>query len=98
MKAYKFFSDPGRIVTDGDTGKVLLKFDEKGEYITLDEKLAIRMSAHFEHKEIELIEVQEQKEEVKEEVKELRCKKCDFVTDNKGSLMAHYRENHPKEG
>ena len=28
---------------------------------------------------------------------EYKCKKCDFGTNNKGSLMAHYREHHPKE-
>lgn len=27
----------------------------------------------------------------------LKCKKCDFETENKGLLMAHYREMHPKE-
>ena len=25
-----------------------------------------------------------------------RCKKCDFVTDNKGELLAHHRKEHPK--
>ena len=27
----------------------------------------------------------------------LKCKKCNFETDNNGSLMAHYREFHKKE-
>jgi hypothetical protein len=92
MKAYKFFSGPGNIVNDGETGKPLLKFDEKGEYITLDPTLAKRMSIHFSCKEIELIE------KVEEKVELLHCKKCDFTCENKGLLMAHYRENHPKEG
>lgn len=33
-----------------------------------------------------------------ETVEELNaCKKCDFTTDNKGLLMAHYRQEHPKK-
>lgn len=35
-------------------------------------------------------------EEVKSEEIKLKCKKCEFETDNKGLLMAHYRE-HKKE-
>lgn len=31
-----------------------------------------------------------------EEIKVMKCKKCNFETDNKGLLMAHYRE-HKKE-
>lgn len=25
------------------------------------------------------------------------CKKCDFKTENKGELLAHYRTEHPKK-
>lgn len=45
------------------------------------------------------------KEILKEESKEKKlpadgfynCKKCDFKTDNNGTLMAHYRKEHPKK-
>lgn len=26
------------------------------------------------------------------------CKHCEFTTDNKASLMTHYRKDHPKGG
>lgn len=45
------------------------------------------------------VEKQAEKQEPQqtEQPKEtLKCKKCDFETDNKGLLMAHYREMHPK--
>ena len=41
--------------------------------------------------------IEESKEEPNEEIKEYGCKKCEFKTDNKGLLMAHYREIHPKK-
>jgi len=100
MKAYKFYSEPNKLVSDGNTGLPILEFDENGEYVTLDLMLAKRMKPHFENKEIELIEkgTEKPEKEPEQELKEFHCKKCDFVTDNRGSLMAHYRENHPKEG
>jgi hypothetical protein len=100
MKAYRFFSDPNRPVTDAVTGKRLLKFDEKGEYVTLDPILVRRMETRFRKEEIELVEAKEQTEPAKEPepVKTLKCKKCDFETDNNGALMAHYRKDHKKEG
>lgn len=36
-------------------------------------------------------------EEVKEPAKTYKCKKCDFETNNKGLLLAHYRNEHPTE-
>lgn len=99
-KAYKFFSDPNRVVTDGNTGNTLLKFDGKGEYVTLDPILAKRMSAHFGNKEIELVEKGEEVSEIqgKEEVKIYKCKHegCTFETENKGKFAAHSKTH--KEG
>lgn len=55
-------------------------------------------------------EVEEPKEITKEIIKEPKketklpadrfynCKKCDFKTESKGKLLAHYRVEHPKEG
>lgn len=94
MKAYRFFSFPGNIVNDGNTGLPMLRFDEKGEYITLDPILAKRMAVHFENKEIELVESKSEETIAKA----YKCKKCDFETDNKGTLAAHYKKDHPKEG
>jgi len=96
MKAYRFYSDPNRPVSDGRTGIRLFKFDEKGEYVTLDPILAKRLEAKFRCEEIELVEVGKQAEPEKEPAKVCKCKKCDFETDNNGLLMAHYREMHPK--
>lgn len=58
------------------------RFNEEGKYSTENTRLIARISRKF--------------EEVKEESHS--CKKCDFTTDNKGLLMAHYRQDHPKEG
>lgn len=57
------------------------RFSEEGKYSTDNSRLIARMSRKF--------------EEVKEE--SYLCKKCEFTTDNKGLLMAHYRSDHPKE-
>jgi hypothetical protein len=34
----------------------------------------------------------------KVEKQEFKCKKCDFVSDNMGDLLVHYRQAHPKGG
>jgi hypothetical protein len=101
MKAYRFFSNPGHVVSDGNTGLPLLKFDDKGEYVTLDIVLAQRMAPHFRHEEIELIEVKEQAqaqaEETKEEPDELTCPVCGFKAASPSGLANHMRIKH-KEG
>lgn len=61
-----------------------VKFDENGEFTTDNE----RVIARFKHKFDSVPVKQEQ----------FSCKKCDFATDNRGLLMAHYRSDHPKEG
>jgi hypothetical protein len=88
MKAYKFFDEPNKPVTDGNTGLLLLKFDEKGEYITLDERLYKRMAPHFKHEEIELVEVKTGDDA------QIPCPHCDFVTTSKIGLTAHIRAKH----
>lgn len=102
MKSYKFYSDPGRTVTDGNTGLPILKFDEKGEYITLDPVLSKRMAGHFKNKEIELVEKDNEESETsethEEPVKMYKCKHegCTFETENKGKIAAHSKTH--KEG
>jgi hypothetical protein len=102
MKAYRFFSNPGHIVSDGNTGLPMFKFDENGEYVTLDTVLAQRMGPHFRHEEIKLIEVKEQAqveekaEEVKEEPDGLTCSVCGFKAASPSGLVNHMRKH--KEG
>jgi len=99
MKAYRFFSDPNKLVNDGNTGKPLLRFDDKGEYITLDPILSKRLAAKFECKEIELVEVEEQVGDAENDAQTscFSCPYCDFVAASKGGLSAHIRAKH-KEG
>lgn len=61
-----------------------VKFDDKGEFTTDNERIINRFMSKFDSVP------------VKEEVKEFNCKKCEFRTDNKGALLAHYRSEHPK--
>lgn len=93
MKAYRFFSNPGHIVSDGNTGLPMFKFDEKGEYVTLDTVLAQRMAPHFRHEEIELVEVKEQAKEVKEEPDDLVCPTCGFKAASPSGLVNHMRKH-----
>jgi hypothetical protein len=69
------------------TGKKGFYFDANGEYETENAVLAKALSPMFPT-------VEEEVEEVKPI---LSCKKCDFTCDNRGFLMAHYREFHPKK-
>lgn len=103
MKAYRFFSEPGRVVSDGNTGLAMFKFDEKGEYVTLDGLLTQRMTPHFRHEEIELIEVKEEVEQAQEEAEDtgddaqatcFPCPHCDFEAATKSGLQAHMRAKH----
>ena len=102
MKAYRFFSDPGHVVSDGNTGLPMFKFDEKGEYVTLDPALSNRMKPHFRHEEIELVEVKEQAGEEAAEKAEVTapcfpCPHCDYEAKSKSGLTSHARAKH-KEG
>lgn len=98
MKAYRFLSNPGHVVSDGNTGLPMFKFDEQGEYVTLDPALFKRMATHFQYEEIELVEVKEQAqiEEVKEELDELTCTVCGFKAASPSGLVNHMRKH--KEG
>lgn len=63
------------------TGMKGFYFDENGEYETDNELL---------------IKVLEQNFEAVEQPKKYQCKQCDFSTDNRGELLAHYKVH--KEG
>lgn len=62
------------------TGLKGFTFNDKGEYETENPMMINVLSQNFEKVEEELF----------------KCKKCDFETDNKGELLAHYRQ-HKKE-
>jgi len=75
-------------------------FDSNGRYETENANVCKILSQHFEAVEPTKEHIkQEIAEPIKEEIKDnvYKCKKCDFETDNKGELMAHYRKNHKKE-
>lgn len=84
----------------------LFRFDENGMFETTDEKLINKLKLRFKYDE-ELSKSEKEnpvvknktvgKTEKEEEKSILKCKKCDFATDNMGELLAHYRE-HKKEG
>jgi hypothetical protein len=96
MKAYRFFSEPGRVVSDGNTGLAMFKFDENGEYITLDAQLYKRMAPHFKHEEVELVEVN-QKEVAEKEAgndAQVPCPYCEYKAKNEFGLKAHIRAKH----
>lgn len=81
MSKLIFKGDPGLHVMV-DLGKITLIFDDKGELALSEDHPAIeRLKVHF----------------AILEPKTLKCSKCDFVTENKGDLLAHYRLNHPKD-
>lgn len=87
------------------TGLKGFNFDENGEYETENPMMINVLSQNFEvieevlEQAEEVVEVEEIKETVEViEVKLFKCKKCDFKTDNKGELLAHYKKDHPKEG
>jgi len=103
----KFTYLPNVTVMDFLKGKKIFQFDNKGEFVTEDEKIIewTKKNKSFIKCEDNVIEDIEELEEVKEiEIKEVEtiettiynCKKCEFETDNKGLLMAHYRSEHKK--
>jgi len=101
---YKFFGKPLKEVLSKVTKKVVFRFDTKGEFITDDPKIIERAMGYFDYIPMKAEPIGERfkkgtpiKEEnnVKgEEIKKAyQCKQCDFETDNKGELLAHYREH-----
>ena len=96
----KFYGEPNLLVKErvrkpfatAVTFKPLFRFNEKGEYETEDSKLIEKLKPKFKHEEL----IPEDTEEIAEAVPEdnsgmYSCKQCDYKTDNKGTLLAHYR-------
>ena len=108
---YKFFGTPLKEIKSKKSGKMMFRFDTKGEFITDDNEIIQRAIGFFDHiqlkaepdgervnKTVTVPSMTITKISDKEEVKLKHCKKCDFVCENQGELLTHYRENHPKEG
>lgn len=109
----KFYAEPHLAVyeiqkkhTFGDDSSkkrvLICQFDSNGEFVTTDEKLIAKLIKRFKHDEAvttideKLVETEEVKNT--SEAKLRHCKKCDYTCETQGQLLAHYRENHSKEG
>lgn len=79
------------------TGKKGFYFNENGKYETDNDLLCRILKQHFE------IENSNEENSITDDkptdtINIKHCKKCDFICENQGQLLAHYREAHPKEG
>lgn len=107
----KFYGQPLREIKSKTSGKMMFRFDTKGEFITDDEEIIKRAIGFFDHIELKAESVGEKvaktvvvpvmtittKDDKSEEQKLKKCKKCDFTCDSQGELLAHYRTEHKKE-
>ena len=107
----KFFGPPLKEIKSKTSGKMMFRFDTKGEFITDDNEIIQRAMGFFDHMPYKAepdgkrvantvvvpVMTITTNDSPKEEVKLKHCKKCDFVCENQGDLLAHYR-NHKKEG
>lgn len=84
----KFIGQPNCHIIDYKRNKEVFCFDEKGEYVTNDEKLIKWMA-----KNKNFIKHKEEKRVSNDTIK---CKKCGAEFNNKGDLLVHYRKVHPK--
>ena len=90
----KYKYEPNCHIVDYEAGRTKFIFDAEGNFETEDPKLIgwIKKNKNF------LKPIEEPTGETKKEtLAEYNCKKCDFKTDNKGLMMAHYRKEHPKK-
>lgn len=69
--------------------KPAFRFDENGEYEIDDPKLIEKLKKKFRYEET-------QTEQAPTE-KTYCCRKCSFTTENRGVLLRHYQQEHPKE-
>lgn len=69
------------VLVDRKTHRQIGRFTN-GELETTNEKLIKKLIGKYPVKE--------------EEPAFIQCKKCEFKTFNRGTLLAHYRQNHPK--
>lgn len=81
-------------------GKIEIELEHPNTF-NIAERLGFKPVENLISEPIEEV-VEEPKQEIVEEKKLpadgfYNCKKCDYKTDNKGELLAHYRTEHPKK-
>lgn len=92
----KFQYRPNTCVIDYEKLVKICVFDENGFYETDNPKKIEWLRKHA--KGVNVVEEATKKPENKLPTDEFyNCKKCNFKTDNKGELLAHYRTEHPKK-
>ena len=90
---YIFFGEPNMLVKEQKKkyysmeliNKPLFRFDDKGEYVTEDERIIDKLKSRFDHRDI----TEEKEESEKIEIEKYKCKKCGTEFENKGKLLAH---------
>jgi hypothetical protein len=90
----KYKYKPDTRIIDYKKMKKMFTFDGNGEFETEDVKLIewIRKNKPF------LKPISEPVKPSKaESTKKYKCKKCNYETENKGELLAHYRTAHKEE-
>lgn len=90
----KFYSDEPNLHIvrqrdrgNGTEGYLLCKFDENGELESNDSEVIRQLQNIYRHEENEEQKIEEP------QIKMMKCKHCSFETENKGELLAHYREH-----
>jgi ribosome biogenesis GTPase A len=84
----RYIGEPNLTVIDYENNKKVFQFDDNGEFITDNEKLIKWMKENKGFIKYENNAIESDKP---------MCKKCGLEFENKGLLLAHYRE-HKKEG
>ena len=97
----KFFGQPLKEIKSKTSGKFMFRFDTKGEFITDDPEIIKRATGFFDYLPLKAEPDGERiktkfvepviKITTKDGEKLYKCKQCDFETNNKGELMAHYK-------
>lgn len=83
----KFFGEPNQHIIDYENLKEKFVFDEKGEFVTEDEKLIkwIRANKNF-------LKFEDNTKSENIEVKIIKCKKCGKPFENMGFLLSHSKK------
>jgi len=92
FKIYEFTVPEPNLEVVVTIERFVLKFDENGKLIMGEDNPALgRAMANFQHEVIKEVDMEGELE------KQYKCSKCGFEAANKGELLAHYRNIHPKE-
>jgi hypothetical protein len=101
---YKFFGEPLKEIKGALSGKVIFRFDHKGEYFTDDPEFIERAKGHFDHIEMEAKEIGERVKKTiftppiqistNEENNGVPCKLCGQTFDDALALARHTKKEH----